>query len=511
LAYCTRGEHILTSGFSPFWILVNKYFGFISVSNPDEGFTYLGLVVIIAVACRFFKGILNIKKKKNVNAVSEKELFSPVWIFTGVCGLLLAMGVPFVWKMEWIVNYLSFLRQFRTLGRFSWIFYYVFTIYGVIIIYTGFARLIRQKKPEIAYILIGASILFWSYEALGYINADRDWQKRASGYYDVFFPKADKGWVHFLQQNQLKPGDFQALLTLKFMEVGTDKIWLDGDEGMAKGFEAGLQLHLPIVDAMTTRSSWSVAEKQVKIAAGPYVAKPMPGELKNDRPFLLLYPDNEPLDPDQGYLLEASDSIGHFRDCFVYACYPRRIAKNDLKYADSIKNLSSALQPGDTCLKGTGSWYVNHFDEGRSTRVFFGKGAMPQIMKHDTVLLHIPVKPVIDNQLYEFSCWFLLGDENYRSPYFKLSLTDAKGSEIKSTDVLTKKSCDNHGLWFRASLFLTIPAACTDIKCTLYNDPDNAYKVMDELMLRPADALIISKTGEGEIMANNHLMTPMKK
>jgi hypothetical protein len=190
----------------------------------------------------------------------------------------------------------------------------------------------------------------------------------------------------------------------------------------------------------------------------------------------------------------------------VYACYPDRIRANDKKNTDSIKLLLLQLPAGDTCIRNTGSWFVNHYDDAPEQNCIYGRGSVPQIAKHDTDLAMIPVKPLADEQLYEFSCWFLLGTENYRSPYFKVDLLDMNHQLLRSHDALTKESTDNHGDWYRCALFFNMPANCRFVRIHLVNDPDNSYKYMDELMLKPADALIISKSASGRALVNNHLL-----
>ena len=214
----------------------------------------------------------------------------------------------------------------------------------------------------------------------------------------------------------------------------------------------------------------------------------------------------DPLDPDQKYLLQSSDLIGGFNYTFVYACYPARLRANDKMYADSAIAIAKNMAAGDTAIGDAGSWFVQHFDGLSTDQPFFGKGACPQIAQKDTDLISIPVAAKKDKQLYESSCWFLLGNENYRSPFAILDLLDSSGQVIGNVNMLTKECTDNKGLWFRGAVYLEVPLRCKNVRCHLVNEPGNTYKVMDELMLRPADALIISKDANGKVLANNHLL-----
>ena len=508
-AYCAHGDHIFTSYYSPVWRLIEGDSEKLRESSGQEGFTYLGLAVLAAVIFSIIKFVIDRKRKLPVTAAGQVYSFPPVMLFVAFASLLFAMGVPFVWHMEWIVNYLSFLRQFRTLGRFTWIFYYIITVYGAVVIYRSYAGLLLKGKTTSAYSLLLAALCIWGIEASGYIKSEHSSLADSANNYDQVYGPKRQDWPQFLAQHHYSPSDFQAILLLRYFHVGSDKLWLGRDMSqneIATGLISCLQLHLPMIDAMMARSSWSITEKQVKIAGGPFAQKPMLNELPNEKAFLLLNLNGDELDDDQGYLLKSSDLIGTFGDAHVYACYPARIQAMDKHYTDSVRAMLPYLKVGDTCIACTGSWYINHFDSIPIRPPFFSKGAQPQIKDFETVITTIPVKPASDNQPYEFSCWFLLGDENYRSPFFKLDLLDDKGNTIRTEDVLTKESTDNRGLWFRSLLFFTIPSKCTAIRCRLRNEPDNTYKVMDEMQLRPIGALIISKSAEGSVMVNNHLL-----
>ena len=251
--------------------------------------------------------------------------------------------------------------------------------------------------------------------------------------------------------------------------------------------------------------------KQVKIAAGPYVDKPTLREIPNQKPFLLLHFDEgDALDPDQRYLLSASDYIGHYSQCNLYVCYPERIAANDKKHADSINAILPYMHTADTCIGDKGNWYTDHFDTRHANENLFGTGAYPCVKEDSSVVATIPVKPAGDSQQYEFSCWFLLGNSDYRSPDFLLYSSDSAGSIIDTTFVHTNTSVDNYGMWFRASKYFYLHSNSRSLKCILINKPNPAYKIMDEMMLRPADALIISKDADGRVMVNNHLFKMAK-
>ena len=509
LVNCAHAKDIISSGFSPVWKAIQRNIkNYTWVSIGGEGYSYLGFVVMLVIIISTISGAVKKIRKKTTDFVVSENGFQPIWLFIAVAALLFSMGAPFTWHMEWLLDYASALRQFRTLGRFVWIFYYIITVYGAVIISRWYERSIAAGRPVLAYTLLLLTVGLWSVEAAGYVKYSHDAADRGVANYDIFISAKEPGWEQFLAAHHYKKDSFQASLILRFFEVGSEKLWLGRDVsswGLAYGIQAGMQLHLPMVDCMMSRTSWGQAFKQVKIAGGPYAEKPMLDDLTSDKPFLLLTIDDEPVEPDQNYLLEASDLIGHYRNAHVYACYPSRIKANDKKYADSISAIMPSLKTGDTCIRNTGPFYAAHFDQYKADSVLQGSGAAPYDTAAETAVAVIPLTPAFDKQMYEFSCWFLTGKEDYKSPYFTIEDLDSVKNVIDYHDALTKECTDTHGMWLRDHLYFQVPANTRYVRCRFLAGEPHSYKAMDELLLMPADALIISKAADGRIMVNNHL------
>jgi len=508
LVYRTGLQHIFISFISPVWKSFEAYANTKEILNRsrEEGLAYSGLAVLITVLVSLVIWLVNTARKKTTLPVTNN--FQPVWLFMAIAALLLAMGIPFIWNMEWIADYLSFLRQFRTLGRFSWIFYYIICVYGAATIYRCYTYYLVKNKPAIAYTVLTLALALWSYEASGYVESERRALEFHQKNFEIVNGTGHHQWKKFLAAHGYKAEDFQAQLLIRYSHVGSDKLWLGGEQTSLEipiGMEVGLQLHLPMIDAIMARSSWDITKKQVKISGGPFVHKPILDEIKSNKPFLLVNEFTDVPPADERYLLAASEKIGLYNDWWVYACYPDRLRANDKKNADSINALLPFIKAGDTCIVYKGPWYVNHFDTGKATPQLFGKGAFSYVPQMYTELFNVPVIAQIRNQEYEFSCWFLLSDKNFKAPFCDLHLLDSNDKIITAIAVLTKESTDNNGLWFRAIKNFPVPPNCKRIKCMLENYTNNTYEVMDELLLRPADALIISKSASGQVMVNNHL------
>lgn len=226
---CSHIKEVISSVYSPFWNYIYKKHIFTHISLGGEGYTYVGLTVIIAVCLSFVKGFLNTMKLIGVphlkryatldaqcESIISEQGFQPIWLFIAFVALLFSMGVPFIWHLEWLLNYASPLKQFRTLGRFSWIFYYIITIYGSVVICNWYERYIRKGKQVIACLVLFSAIGLWTFEVSGYIIHSRKAVAVGRSNYDLFVSKNDVSWEQFLGEHHYQKQDFQATLVLPF-------------------------------------------------------------------------------------------------------------------------------------------------------------------------------------------------------------------------------------------------------------------------------------------------------
>lgn len=504
---CTHIKSIITSVHSPFWQAPTGKPRFYFVNEGGEGYCYVGLVIFLTLAISILVSVWKSWKQKKLVLVAAESGFSPIWLVIAAIALMFSMGAPFIWHMEWLMDYISFFKQFRSLGRFSWIFYYIVAIYTAVVLYSTFKNLLDKRASLKAYGVLIIALGIWGYEASGYIKYAHRLSQGSLYNYRFLFSVDEPNWETFLKEHNSDKTNFQGILLLPFFHVGTEKLWLGNPDWLViLGGKASLQLQLPIVDVMMSRSSWSAAMKQVKTAGGRYVEKPLLADIKSNKPFLLMQFELDTLDHDQKVLLEASDLIGHNSQCYVYACYPDRLRSIYKSGIDQIDKILPLMSGADSIVGSNTNCYINHMDEGHNEQHIFGSGGGKVIEGDSSYIATLPITPLKDSQLYEFSCWVLLGNKDYRSPFITLQQFDKNGKMISHPDVLTKHSTDNIGMWFRASSYFQMQAGCTSIRCNLINMPHPTYFGMDEMQLRPAETIIISKSKGGRVTVNNHFI-----
>lgn len=499
MAYGATGEDVLTSAYSPFWEIIQKSVPDLKLSSGGEGFSYVGLA---CAAIIIFALVRSLRKKRGEDTPA---VFPRIWIILSVFFLLLGMGVPFVWNMEWLLNYLSVFRQFRSLGRFTWLFYQVITVFSLVYLYQYY---LARKAKRLAWLILLLPFAFWSWECLGYVQLARSSAAKGRGMYQQFFSADTYKWSAFLEKQHMAPGDFQAILLLPFVHVGSEKwsVGTDHTDDMTYAFKVSLDTRLPIVDVLMPRHSWSQTARQVKIAGGLFADKPLLAA-RPDKPFLMIFSPGKGLSPDMDILISSSELLGSFSGCTVYALYPQRLMQTRQLVAQQIKAIAARMQQQDTILyTNPAKVSIQHLDTGDKKQTLFGLGGTRFVSARERLINEISVVPTTDRELFEISSWVLLSARDFRSPVLNLSLLDENGAEIYRKDALGKESVDNTGMWFRVNLFFELPAACRKVRWTLYDDGHASYLGLDEVLLRPANGLVISKDQDGKILVNNHLL-----
>ena len=506
----TGGRQIFTSHHSPFWHQLLHRHLVSKITEGGEGYTYIGLACILVILVGLAWWLFHNIYRRSSSTVTQTNNISLIWPAMAVLALLLSMGVPFIFRLEWMLDYVSVFRQFRAIGRFSWMYYYLITVIAVTLV-DHWRRALSGGRLRYVGLLI--TILFfatWAYEATGYTRFTRALAKAGKKNADFFFFSGQPHWKDFLSKSNHSPNDFQAVLALGMVHIGSEKFWVGEDRSwlMVRGFSAAYDLKIPLVDVEMSRTSWSQTKNLLKTGGGPFSDKPLFHQFNNHKPFLLMWTPDCPLNPDEAYLLDAAIPLGAFSGCFVYALNPDLQLLHDGKWCDSALHVAAVMTQPDSCLGGTQNTFVDHFNIGKPSFAFFGSGGIGYFPAKDTLIDAFPVSlPVtIDSTTFEFSTWFRLDNRDYTSPLINLQLHDSTGRVYRSMEVAAQKSFDHTGPWSRASAFFCLTHQCRSVSCRLTGEGRYSWLAMDELQFRPAATIIISRSPDGHIMANNHLI-----
>ncbi|MCB0699039.1 MAG: hypothetical protein H6551_10215 [Chitinophagales bacterium] len=507
LSACTTGKDIFTSDKSFLWttLAANKIIPG-TAHEGAESYAYVGMVVLVVLIVLLIVGIIALIKKRDIPVVNKDDGYK-LWFFIALASLLLGMGVPFVWCMDWLLDYVSAFRQFRSLGRFSLIYYYTVTVLACAIFYNWYVQRKLQDKKRLAYGVMLVAVIFWTVEAFPFANNVRKTAEKGPYLYDLYTSKEGATeWNKFLAEHNYKKDDFEAILVVPFIHVGSEKIWLADNlwGGFCLATKAGYQLKLPMVNASMSRSSWSRTFNQTKVVAGPYADKPLMDSIHSGKPLMLLVAGNTEMNPDLELLINTADSIGMNDSYTVYSLSSQKLLERISAAKQRAEEVAVTMTVADTSLLG-GIPYYNHFDTGTAENAVSDKAA-PAISGRDTVLDMVNAGSWDKGVLYECSVWALLNDVDYRSPDLELIQIDSIGEYIETKLVSFKQALDSKGMWARGAIYFTLRDNCANIRLSIvYNSP-GAYHAMDELLIRKAADTVIHRGADGSLMVNNHIL-----
>jgi hypothetical protein len=492
-------KQVFTSRFTPLGNACQLLFKG-DASDVAEGYGYIGFVglfIILAVFIHIAIWMLSrIKKQYAGELFIDKRTSFYLW--WSLFGLLLAMGIPFVWGGDALVEKLSVFRQFRAMGRFVYIFYFLFSIAAARLLFQLISTLWQRQFKTLA---IGASLaclLLWGTEVVGYADEFRTRMDYANQNYRDFFKDGEDGIATFLKQHQIDTAHYQAIIALPYFHIGSEKIWIGGDGGIISyGFRLSYQSGLPMTDVMMSRTSWSQTFENMKLVGGPYASKELLQKFNNKKILLAVKPDVD-IDPNANFLVETADSLGVADGYKLYALQP---AVLQARIAE-LKALALASQEPEP---QTDAAFTEYFDDVKGGTPLMGTGAMP-FDKDTFILADRKFIPSDTTGLYEISVWALIQDKTYRTPYFTIKLMDSAGTELQHKDMLFKESTDCKGLWFRGSLFVKVPAGTRRLQITSVQGGPGSSSSIDNLQVRPASQTIVSRNSLGQVMINNHFV-----
>jgi hypothetical protein len=163
------------------------------------------------------------------------------------------MAMPFRIGFEFVLDLVPAIKQFRALGRFAWVFYYVFSLYSAFYFYLIFRKWNSESKTKYAYLLISFLMLIWMFEA--YINNHRNIQiianKKSESYKDYRI-------IDSLKKHGFRVDSFQSIVPLPGYFIGSEVIASElNDVTSFKSMAISASTGLPINSIMLSRTSFA--------------------------------------------------------------------------------------------------------------------------------------------------------------------------------------------------------------------------------------------------------------
>ncbi len=425
--------------------------------------------------------------------------------------LLLAMAIPFNLNpfMAKVSEHVPYLRQFRSLGRFAWPFFYVITVYAAWVIYQLYHYFTSKKKIFIAYLIVGIFAIVFCTEGYLFHYSVKQWMTSGENYFkeEVF----KKQYGDFAQFNW--KGKYQAAISIPFFRIGAENYYTVGtDESM--GFSFGFSYHtgIPLMASSAARTPSNETADVFQFFAPDFEEKAIEKSFPNKQDFLVLYSNSFLHSTREREFIKSSTPIVKQENYSLLAhpfyFNPKQAATNIFNRFEANKN--QMVQHKGFYFDGadtTGFCYFS-LDTFKATHVFEGAGALES---GDEIRILTPhFYPKLDTaKEYTFSIWHYNENDDHKTFIICIEQADSLGNNGTWKDFATARVPATQQPGWNLLEYTFKPQFINARFCIVVSilGTTRTATIDDEIMLRPAATNVykpIVKNGKPCLIFNNY-------
>ncbi|HNW88740.1 MAG TPA: hypothetical protein PKN48_03705 [Bacteroidales bacterium] len=389
---------------------------FPGVLQPWEGWSYIGLITIIVLVLFLAASVIRSVKTRSIT-LNKTWVENPTLRLLFIASIIIlafSMFVPFRWfNWQHLINYFDIIKQFRALGRFAWVFYFVSTIMLVCITNSAFQGLSKKKMHIPAYILMVIIPLLLFCEGWNYHKIMSKEIVKSPNFFDL------KQTPETLRKDieSINTFHYQAILPFPFFYIGSDNYGKVADDKIYHlAFLFSYHLKLPMVCSYLTRTSVHESKKIMQLLASNFYHKDIQKDLPNDKPFLLVCLNGYLNSTESDYLKKATLLISR-EDYSIYeintGTFFENTAVEEFEKFDEVKN---SLFKKDGFLVSDTTLFFKYDDlENPGTDISFsgGKGCHFGLQKDYHTLLSVEKGKLPLNKNYTARFWMYNHGENF--------------------------------------------------------------------------------------------------
>lgn len=428
LHYATNFQGVFTSLTQPVFKWMNEKV--IPFAWMDfESWHYVGLIAGIFTLGAIIRWLVSGFRKMPFKVSEDTVQQHFFWeMFLASCLILVfAMGFPFSLPGgEWWLQYTGPIKQFRGIGRFSWIFY---TVINIVAFAAIWQYAMRQKRwVKIALPLLSAGFLI--YEAYHYSYSRQ--------YHLDDIPEF-KHTAYYAEKSGIDFSKYQAIIPIPYFNIGSDNFWITlNNIGliMQKTLILSDETGLPTTGAMLTRSSLSQTIHQIQLVTEPYRRPVILDALTSNKPFLLVLdqPRFEQNKHVYGHWENAGKLLYEEGDIRLFeiplASFEERILAQKQLILDSLNQLAFQDVGGYLISDSTTRFLANNFDQMTSEKPYLGTGGLEKWMDKEIELFSGQLPQIEKDSQAVFSIWTFVNRDLVARSLFKFFEIDPQSGSI---------------------------------------------------------------------------------
>ncbi len=383
----------------------NTFEGVFSIRTTiTEGYCYPGILIFIVPLL----GLVQSARRRKVFTSGNAAFIKP-YILAALLVLLFAMGIHMLVTGKAILEWVPVLAQFRGVGRFSWVFYYVGFIYFSMYFYQFATRL----NSRIGVILLLLVSVLWCMDVFSFSDV---LQKKINRFASHNLLVENRGIKDVLGEANIDPTSFQAIMALPTNTEGCEKIlagddWLVKTETMPLAYQTGL----PLTSLYMSRTSISRTLMTNQLSSSNFVEKEAFQFIESEKPFLTVVNalDTSLFSDILGY----SAPLGAYKELLIY-----------MTPVDKLRQVRHFEE--DMPEDSVSSRFVYRGFEDKASQGLFSKGSL-FVEEGSVEIMSISTDTFpVDGNL-DFSIWYRIQPDKSTIPAFDVLCVDEAGRQIK--------------------------------------------------------------------------------
>ena len=492
----TKWESVFLSLEMPLYRWINDHL--IKIETTDfEGWSYIGMVAGVFVLVAFFRwaGRLFHKPLLDFFPAEDRAFYYPL-LWMGIALALFSGSKPFAIKgLEFLLDYTGPIRQFRSTGRFAWVFYFSINVLA----FSGFYYLLTKWQRKTAgKILLALAMLALLYEASIFSKSQFNYAPDKLRQVETLVPGH-----RFTDLPEIDFSRYQAILPIPYYNVGSNNF---GATGGAFTIQQSLilswQTGLPVTGAMLTRSSRRQSFDQMQLVSEPYRHPKVLDDYKNNKPLLLLVtnPVNQQDSLLYGHLLEESGLLHQTKQWSLYemdlTSFDRRIENKKNTVLQAMEQDSLYVAGSFLSTDTVQNFVYLDFDDLRSEKTYQGEGALQGSSLRENELYSGQLPAAKAGQEYQLLTWVYVDEDLLSSIYIRIREEDEAGQRqserffIISNQILTY---DPNG-WVLVACPFQLQSERNKISVDFYlKERKERPFYFDEMLIKPAGTQLYRK------------------
>ena len=403
-------------------------------ASYHEGYCYTGALLFITPLLLMY--YINHRNSINISKALNTAILSAL-----LC-LAFAMGIHMLLGGETLIELISPLKQFRSLGRFSWPFYYIAFVYLSILVFK-ISKCFKSKAFR--WSVLGCVVALWAIDAYSF---HKNFRIHFNKYKSSNILLEDTRVSDFLESKSLDADYFQAVLPLPVPVEGAEKFniaynWFVKTALMPYVFQS----QTPMVGAFMSRTSLSSILSQLQLGSSQYIHKKAADHLK-DKAILVAIAESDTTEYMD--LLTDMDYMGQIDEVQLY--------KADKSHFTKTVSIDSMVLNAENILA------YNNFPDGSESGLRYQTGKRFQ---SSYTLAEIQLDST--NETIRFSVWYKIEATKTQIPTFEISFYEDENkiealsyrdSDIKRIEVLDE--------WIQLDYSLTAPTNCNKLIWNIY-------------------------------------------